>query len=91
MREHLEDLIAQMRGSGMQYETAVSEFRKAFVSAALRANSGNMCKAAEAMGVHRNTLARICSEVGIEAREFRSERRSPASARASLFVKRPAR
>jgi DNA-binding NtrC family response regulator len=76
MRESLDNLIGQMRRGGLAYDEAAGAFRKAFISAALQSNRGNACKTAAAMRVHRNTLARICSELELEAREFRGGRRS---------------
>ena len=74
------------------YLEALGEFKKAFVSAALRDNKGNISKAAPALGLHRNTLTRICIELQLDIRDFRpSSRRPPKSARAALVAKRAAR
>lgn len=92
MREDLDDLIVKMRHGGILYQEAVCEFRRAFISAALRANHGNACKAAATLGVHRNSLARLCTELELDAKAFRdSRRRQPAAARAAVLVKRTPR
>ena len=75
MRESLDDVIVQMRQAGILCDEAMGAFRRAFISAALRAKSGNACKAAAAMGVHRNTLRRLCAELEGYAMEFRHGRR----------------
>ena len=75
MRESLDDVIVQMRQGGILYDEAIGAFRRAFISAALRAKGGNACKAAAAMGVHRNTLRRLCTELEVDAMEFRRAQR----------------
>lgn len=89
VRERLDSLVAQMNRGGILYGEAVDEFKKAFVSAALRENEGNVSKTAPVLGVHRNTLARICCELQLDVREFRpSSRRPPKSAHAAVVPKR---
>lgn len=90
VRESLESLIEQMHRGGIFYREALCEFKKAYLSAVLRANRGNLSKAAAALELHRNTLARICAELALEPRNFRPSRRPPKSAAARLIVKRTA-
>jgi DNA-binding NtrC family response regulator len=71
VHEHLESQVAQMHRSGILYQEAVCEFKKTFISAALRDNEGNISKTAPALGLHRNTLARICFELQLDIRGFR--------------------
>ena len=75
MQKNLENLIVRMRQGGILYSEAVPAFKRAFISAVLRANNGNLSRTARSMGLHRNTLARICSELELDAREFRVGRR----------------
>ena len=92
MQERLDSLVLQMHRGGVLYQQALCEFKKAFVSAALRDNKGNVSKTAPALGLHRNTLARICFELQLDVRGFRqSSRRPPKSAHAALVPKRAAR
>lgn len=92
MQERLGSLVEQMHRSGILYREAVSEFRKAFVCAALRDHRGNVSKTAPALGLHRNTLARICLELQLDVREFRpGSRRPPKSAHPAAVPKRAAR
>lgn len=88
MRERLESLIEQMRRAGLGYEQAVLEFRKAFVAAGLRQHGGNVSKAAPALGVHRNTLTRLCTELRLEAKGFRPSRRYPPGSEKAETSKR---
>jgi DNA-binding NtrC family response regulator len=92
VQERLDSLVLQMHRSGILYQEALCEFKKAFVSAALRDNKGNVSKTAPALGLHRNTLTRICIEFQLEIRDFRpSSRRPPKSAQAAFVPKRAAR
>jgi DNA-binding NtrC family response regulator len=92
VQDELESLVSQMQRGGILYREALSEFRKAFVSAALRENNGNVSKTAPVLGLHRNTLTRICGELDIEVRGFRpGSRRPPRSAHAALAGKRATR
>lgn len=90
MRDSLESLIEQMHRGGIFYREALFEFKKAYLAAVLRANNGNLSKAATALRLHRNTLARICAELEVEPKSFRPSRRPPKSATARLIVKRTA-
>lgn len=58
MKEMLEAIVAEMLQQKVRLEDALEEFEKRFIQAALARSSGNQCKAAELLHVHRNTLAR---------------------------------
>jgi DNA-binding NtrC family response regulator len=53
---------------GIQYEDALREFDKRFISQVVEKSDGNLCKAADKLGVHRNTLARKMKDLKIRAR-----------------------
>ncbi|MBZ5512398.1 MAG: histidine kinase [Acidobacteriia bacterium] len=92
MQERLESLVVQMHRGGILYQEAVREFKKTFISAALRDNKGNVSKTAPVLGLHRNTLARISLELQLDIRGFRpSSRRPPKSANTAQVPKRAAR
>jgi DNA-binding NtrC family response regulator len=92
VQQHLDSLVAQMHKGGILYREALSAFKKAFVSAALRENKGNVSKTAPALGLHRNTLARICDELALDVRGFRPvSRRPPKSAPAAAAQKQAVR
>ncbi len=86
MQSRLESLVAQMHAGGILYREAVSEFQRAFICAALRENTGNLSKAASALGLHRNTLSRICYEFQIDARSFRPGRRQPSKSAPGVSI-----
>ncbi|HTC77466.1 MAG TPA: helix-turn-helix domain-containing protein, partial [Terriglobales bacterium] len=65
---------------------------KRFIVAVLEENSGNQCKAARELAMHRNTLSRTMAELKIDLRAIRSgARRPPHSARPLTLEKKAAR
>lgn len=62
MKEQLESLIGMMVDRGILLEEALTEFEKKFIKRALERANGNRCRAAKALGIHRNTLSRKVDE-----------------------------
>ncbi len=62
MRDQLERLVDEMVSKGIRYDEAQREFEKKFISHVLLKADGNLCKAADLLGIHRNTLARKIAE-----------------------------
>jgi DNA-binding protein Fis len=92
VKDQLEALILQMHKSGILYSEAVREFKKKFILTVLQECKGNQCKAAQQLGMHRNTLSRTIAELNLDVRLLRpSTRRPPRSARPSPYDKRAAR
>ena len=58
LRDELERLVDDMVTRGVRYEDAQREFEKRFIAHALDEAAGNLGKAAELLGMHRNTLSR---------------------------------
>jgi len=58
VKNQLEELVQQMLDRGIRFEDARREFERCFIDRALDRSRGNVCRAAELLGVHRNTLAR---------------------------------
>src|SRR5438105_15870977 len=82
----------QMYRSGILYSEAVREFKKRFILTVLQDNSGNQCRAARQLGMHRNTLSRTIQELKIDIRGLRDgARRPPRSARPLTLEKKAAR
>ncbi len=65
MREMLEQLVDEMVTKGIRFEDAQHEFEKRFIAKALSSTDGNLSKAAELLGIHRNTLSRKLTEYRI--------------------------
>jgi Fis family transcriptional regulator, factor for inversion stimulation protein len=62
LREQLERLVDDMVSRGIRYEDAHREFEKRFIAHVLAKADGNMCRAADLLGMHRNTLSRKITE-----------------------------
>ena len=58
MKEKLESLVAEMIDRRIYLDEALGEFEKKFIQTALDKTCGNQTKAAQVLGVHRNTLNR---------------------------------
>ena len=82
MKRDLDNLVLQMHASGLTYEAAVREFKKRFILEVLAKHRGNQCKAAEELGMHRNTLSRTLTELEMDSAQIkRGLRRPPTSVR----------
>jgi DNA-binding protein Fis len=62
LRDQLERLIDDLVTRGVRYEDAHREFEKRFIAHVLEKANGNLCKAADLLGMHRNTLSRKITE-----------------------------
>jgi Fis family transcriptional regulator len=62
LREQLEQLVHEMVTRGIRYDEAQREFEKKFIMQVLLKADGNLGKAADLLGIHRNTLARKMNE-----------------------------
>src|SRR5919198_3780886 len=58
MKMELEAIIDQMITHGILFDEAVKEFEKNFILKVLDRHNNNLSKAAEALGIHRNTLSK---------------------------------
>lgn len=77
MRRELDNLVAQMHSSGIRYDDAVRDFKRQYLREVLVAHRGNQCKAAEELGMHRNTLSRAMAELGLDLAEVRAGLKRP--------------
>lgn len=62
MNERLERLIEEMVQKGIRFADASREFERRFISRVLAASDGNLSRAADVLGIHRNTLSRKIAE-----------------------------
>ena len=85
MRRELDSLVTQMHSSGIRYEDAVSEFKRQYLREVLIAHRGNQCKAAEELGMHRNTLSRAMAELGLSLAEVRAGLKRPPRSERPVF------
>lgn len=77
VRRELDSLVTQMHSSGVRYDDAVRDFKRQYLREVLAANRGNQCKAAEELGMHRNTLSRTMAELGLNLAEVRAGLKRP--------------
>jgi DNA-binding NtrC family response regulator len=60
--DRLDKLVEEMVDKGVRYEDAVHEFEKRFISKVLGCCEGSLTRAADTLGIHRNTLTRKMGE-----------------------------
>ena len=58
MRDQMERLIATMLDGRILLGEASAEFEKIYIQTALERNGGHLSQTSEALGIHRNTLAK---------------------------------
>ena len=68
MHKLLAQLVSQMVEKGIHYEDALREVERRFILEGVAKSDGNLSKAADTLGVHRNTLSRKIKELKIKAR-----------------------
>ena len=66
--ERLERLVDEMVEKGVQFDDAVREFEKRFISRVLGSCDGSLTKAADTLGIDRNTLTRKMGAYKIKKR-----------------------
>jgi Fis family transcriptional regulator, factor for inversion stimulation protein len=89
MKEELERVVLQMYRAGMRCSEAVREFQKRFILTVLEDHRGNQCRAAEKLGMHRNTLRRTIRELQIDIGPARATGK-PRPPRSDLPISRRA-
>jgi DNA-binding NtrC family response regulator len=62
LKEQLDRLVDELVSKGVRYEEAQREFEKKFIAHVLSQSDGNLGKAADLLGMHRNTLSRKISQ-----------------------------
>jgi Fis family transcriptional regulator len=72
VRDQLEGLVTQMVERGILFDEAVGEFEKRFIKRVLEHTNGNQSRAAEVLGIHRNTLSRKMTEYKLDHGRGRS-------------------
>lgn len=89
MKRELESLVFQMHSNGISYNDAVREFKKRFILEVLSRHRGNQCKAAEELGMHRNTLSRTLAELELDTAQIKKGLRRPPRSVRPLAAARP--
>lgn len=79
LKREMDGLITQMHSAGIPYAEAVRQFKKRYILEVLAHHKGNQCKAAEELGMHRNTLSRTLAELDLNTAAIRHGMRRPPS------------
>ncbi len=77
MKRELDGLVIQMHSAGISYAEAVRQFKRRYILEVLSQHKGNQCKAAEELGMHRNTLSRTLTELDLDTAQIRNGMRRP--------------
>jgi Fis family transcriptional regulator, factor for inversion stimulation protein len=77
LKRDLDNLVLQMHAAGVGYAEAVREFKRRYILEVLSRHRGNQCKAAEELGMHRNTLSRTLAELEMDSAQIRQGMRRP--------------
>jgi DNA-binding protein Fis len=72
VKDQLEGLVIQMVDRGILFDEAVEEFEKRFIKRVLDRANGNQSRAAQVLGIHRNTLSRKITEYKLVSGNHRS-------------------
>ena len=75
MKDQLESLVSQMVERGILFDEAICEFEKRFIKRVLEDANGNQSRAAQMLGIHRNTLSRKIDEYKLESNGHRRRSR----------------
>jgi Fis family transcriptional regulator, factor for inversion stimulation protein len=73
----MDGLITQMHNAGITYTDAIRQFKRRYILEVLAHHKGNQCKAAEELGMHRNTLSRTLAELDLDTAQIRNGMRRP--------------
>jgi DNA-binding protein Fis len=75
VKDQLEGLVNQMVERGIYFGEAIEEFEKRFIKRVLDRANGNQSRAAQLLGIHRNTLSRKIEEYKLDTNGHRRPRR----------------
>ncbi len=77
LKREMDSLVTQMHSAGVSYAEAVRQFKRRYILEVLAQHKGNQCKAADELGMHRNTLSRTLAELDLDTAQIRSGMRRP--------------
>jgi Fis family transcriptional regulator, factor for inversion stimulation protein len=66
VKQQLEALITEMVEKGIVFADAKREFEKRFIARVLQQHKGNLSRAAQDLGIHRNTLGKKIEEFKLQ-------------------------
>jgi DNA-binding protein Fis len=68
IKDQLEGLVNQMVERGILFDEAMVEFEKRYIKRVLDRTNGNQSRAAQLLGIHRNTLSRKIGQYKLDHR-----------------------
>jgi DNA-binding NtrC family response regulator len=71
LHHRLSEIVGELVARGLPLRQARRQFERLYLVSALRQHGGSLIRAAEHLGVHRNTLRNRLDELGIRASEYR--------------------
>jgi DNA-binding NtrC family response regulator len=74
VREQLDRLVHDMFDRGIRLEDAVEEVERRYIARALVQADGSLTDAAARLGIHRNTLTRRATALGLHGGRRRAAR-----------------
>jgi Fis family transcriptional regulator len=77
LKRELDGIITSMHSAGISYVDAVKQFKRRYILEVLAHHKGNQCKAAEELGMHRNTLSRTLAELDLDTAQIKNGMRRP--------------
>ena len=75
VKDQLEGLVNQMVERGLYFDEAIGAFEKRFIKRVLDRANGNQSRAAQLLGIHRNTLSRKIEEYKLDTNGHRRRSR----------------
>lgn len=85
MKHEIDGLVSRMHTAGVPFEDAVKQFERQYIQHVLVKYRGNQCKAAVELGMHRNTLGRKMTELGLTMNEVRALFKRPVRNERPVF------
>jgi len=80
-----------MYRSGIGYSEALREFQKIFIVTVLQEQKANQFRAAQKLGMHRNTLRRTIRKLELDIGILRPARRRPPASERPVFAEKKAK
>jgi DNA-binding NtrC family response regulator len=75
IKQVLDEVIDEMLDKGIYWPEFSAQLEKLYIMNALSKTNGSVYKAAELMGIHRNTLSKRIQEYGIDKTKLRKKAR----------------
>lgn len=66
-----QEMKLQAREAGTPFANAVRDFKRKMLLQSIKAEDGNLCRAAIRLGIHRNTITRLMHETSLNQEQIR--------------------